>query len=361
MSSRSSSQPPSAPTGESTRLSDRHVVRWYVLTLPICHKGPAVGLQTELQSRERAGEPLFEYFAPTFVKSRTLHGKTYHSPSPLLYNYVFIRASEVEILRLKRHLPQYNFLPRIRDSRHSYYPYISDAAMQNLQWVAAAYSDRLPVYLPDPLQLVKGDRVRITEGQFAGIEATMVHHVGDSQGAIVVCIEQWMCIPLLHVQRGQYEVISLNAGSKRLYACLDNDRLAKSLHEALRRHHSAAGVTAVDRAVAADALRQFGHLQVDSDIMRGKLYAYLLVSYTILGDTERRDRVVGTILSLLPVMKAEQSRALLYCALYGCTDNHLYHREAHRLIDPWRTESQLKKYKRTLIGRLDDYDCWFGH
>lgn len=64
---------------------------------------------------------------------------------PLLCNYVFIHASEAEIYRMKRCLPQYNFLPRVREKDDAYYPSLSDVAMENLKWVTASYSDVLPV------------------------------------------------------------------------------------------------------------------------------------------------------------------------------------------------------------------------
>ena len=63
---------------------------------------------------------------------------------------------------MKRFLPQYNFLPRVREKDDAYYPYLSDEAMENLKWVAASYSDVLPVYTPGPERLMKGDRIRIT-------------------------------------------------------------------------------------------------------------------------------------------------------------------------------------------------------
>ena len=174
-------------------------VRWYVLSLPSCHRGPACGLQEELDRRVQEGEPVFEFFAPSYVEVRESRGELVSTERPLLYNYVFIHASEVEIFRLKRQLPQYNFLPRVRDSRGSHYPYLSDAAMANLRWVARSYSDVLPVYVPQPDKLRKGDRVRITEGRFQGAEAEVVIQPGAGRKDVVVCVDNWMWVPLLHV------------------------------------------------------------------------------------------------------------------------------------------------------------------
>lgn len=96
----------------------QEAVRWYVLTLPTAVGGrdniySSKGLDAELSRRKRCGEPLFEYFAPSYVEARKVGGKMVNTRKPLLYNYVFIHASENEIFRLKRIMPLYNLLPRV--------------------------------------------------------------------------------------------------------------------------------------------------------------------------------------------------------------------------------------------------------
>ena len=110
---------------------DQEAVRWYVLTLPTAGGGrdrisPSKGLDAELSRRERRGEALFEYFSPSYVEARKVGGKMVNTKRPLLYNYVFVHASEDEIFRLKRTLPLYNFLPRVSSGGRSYFPYLSD-------------------------------------------------------------------------------------------------------------------------------------------------------------------------------------------------------------------------------------------
>lgn len=343
------------------RLADSRAVRWYVMVLPSCHKGPAKGLQQELERRIRKGEPAFEYFAPSYVEVKNIGGKLMCGDRSLFYNYVFIRASENEIFRIKQMLPLYNFLPRVKEKDREYYPYLSDAAMENLQWVARSYSEVLPVYVPEPDKLMRGDRVRITGGQFKGAEASVVIQPGAGQKDIMVCVDNWMWVPLLHVKPGQYEVISLHDGHKHVYTRFDNDRILSGLHEAIGRHHSLRGVTEEDRRLAAGTLQQYAGLQMESDIMRSKHYALLLQAYTILGNRSECDRLIGTICALLPLMQAEQSRALLFSVLYGCTDNSIWFAEAHAIIDRWRKETAPKKSKLRLIDQLADYDRWLGH
>lgn len=343
-----------------------NAVRWYVLALPTSRQGhyqgnPARALRMELERRTRNGEPVFEYFAPSYVEVRKQHGELVRTNHPLLYNYVFIHASEAEIYRMKRFLPQYNFLPRVREKDDAYYPYLSDEAMENLKWVAASYSDVLPVYTPGPERLMKGDRIRITEGQFKGVEASVIIQPGGGRKEVMVCVENCMYVPLLCVEPGQYEVIALNANNRHVYTRLNGDRLPAGLHEALKRYHSPEGVTDADRALASEVLQQYANLQLDSDVMRCKLYSMLLPAYAILGDREAFDQLLGTVRSILPLIRAEQSRSLLLVTLYGCTNCCLDYEQAHAAVDPWRGEQPLKKSKAQLLRRLDDYDCWLGH
>ena len=71
--------------------------------------------------------------------------------------------------------------------------------------------------------------------------------------------------------------------------------------------------------------------------------------------------MIETIMGLLPLVKAEQSRALLAVTLYGCTDSSIWHSQAHALVDRWRGEDNLKKNRQRLVAWLDDFDRWFGH
>jgi len=344
---------------ESRRNSQ--AVRWYVLMLPSSHRGPAAGLQRELDRRIRCGEPAFEFFAPSYVEMKNEDGHFVHTRRPLLYNYVFVRSSENEIYRMKQELPQYNFLPRVREGLRGYYPYLSDEAMRNLQWIARSYADELPVYTPEPERLMKGDRIRITAGRFKGAEACVAIRPGGGRKDVVVCVENWMWVPLLHVRPGEYEIIALHEGGKHVYTRLDNDRLLSKLHGAMGRYLSPEGATDEDRALAVETIKQYGKLQVDSDVLRCKLYSMLLPVYTLLENEKEYEKLIGTIRRLLPLVKAEQARASLLVTLYGCTDSCLYHERAHEIVDRWKKEESPKKSKARLIRWLDDYDRWLDH
>ena len=113
--------------------------------------------------------------------------------------------------------------------------------------------------------------------------------------------------------------------------------------------------------MSREVLRGYASLRAETDVIRCKLYSLLLPAYKLLGEEDEFDRLRSTMRSMLPVIKAPQSRALLLVTLYGCTDSSLYLQLGHELVDPWMEEASPKRSKSVLIRRLRDYDRWFGH
>lgn len=112
-------------------LRNNNAVRWYVLSLPDCHRGGVRGLQREQDRRIQAGEPSFGFFAPSYQEVRRIDGKFVNTQRPLLFNYVFVRASERDVFQLMQRFPVLSFLPRVRERKREYFPYLSDAAIRN--------------------------------------------------------------------------------------------------------------------------------------------------------------------------------------------------------------------------------------
>ncbi len=333
------------------------------MLFPFGKKGLTVGLEQELERRKLAGEAPFEYFAPTYVHTKEVDGKIVTTRDPLLYNYFFIHTTEDSLFVLKRHQPQYSVLRRVTNADGSYYyPYVSDSTIKTLQWIARSYGGSIPLCLLDQTLLAKGDRIRITRGQFKGIEAHLVSRPKSSTSQVMVYVENWMCVPLMNVSPTQYEIIDIcDAGEKpRTSHGLDNPTLMLALHEALCRFHRGE-TTEADRRLAKETYLRFADLKVETSILRCKLFSVLLPAGIISGDKEKADGLLGMIRIILPKVTAEQSLALLMVTLYGCTDNAFYHEKAHSLVDPWSGEESPKKSKQQLINRLADYDKCFGH
>ena len=109
--------------------------------------------------------------------------------------------------------------------------------------------------------------------------------------------------------------------------------MLEDLHEALGRRCTPNSVTDADRTLASETIRQYGKLEMNSDVLRCKLYSILLSAYTILEATDECENLIGMILKILPLVKAEQARAGLLVTLYGCTDSSLDYERAHEIVD----------------------------
>ncbi len=345
------------------RMATRRVIRWYILSYSDNRKGLTLGLEAELKRRKGMGEPLFEYFSPTFVETKEVDGKLVMTKSTLLYNYFFVKANEDEIFRIKKFQPQYNVFRRVTHTDGTYhFPYVSDDIIRTLQWIARSYSGYLPLYLLDQTLLIKGDRIRITKGPLKGVEAQLVTRPQSTEREVMVFVDNWMCVPLMNVRHNQYEVIRLTDRKKSAdnASTLDQPKLREALHAALCRYIKQE-TTEADTKLATEVFDRFGMVLVDSSIARCKLYSLLLPACTILGNQEKTDGLLKLIQMLLPTVKAESALALITITLYACTDNSFYHDQAHQLVAPWRREENLKKSKQLLLERLAEYDKCLGH
>ncbi len=333
------------------------------MSFPFGKKGLTVGLEQELGRRQRAGEPLFEYYAPMYTETKEVNGKLVTAQEPLLYNYFFIHTTEDDLFALKRHQPQYSVFRRIINSDGSgYFPYVQDATIRTLQWIARSYGGHIPLCLFDQTLLIKGDRIRIIKGQFKGIEAHLVSRPKSTESEIMVFVDNWMSVPLLNVQPAQYEVVSLNDSKekpKHNYG-LDTPQLHMNLHAALCRFHRGE-TTEEDTKLAKDIIQRFSDIEVETMILRCKLYSLLLPAHTILRNQEKANGILNMVEFMIPQVTAEQSLAMLMVTLYGCTDNVFYHEKAHAMIAPWMKENSPKKSKQQLIQRLTDYDRCLDH
>ena len=69
-------------------------VRWYILVLPVRHRGdPARALRMEADRSVKRDEAMLEYFAPKYIEVKRKGGEFVPTERPLLYNYVFIRST----------------------------------------------------------------------------------------------------------------------------------------------------------------------------------------------------------------------------------------------------------------------------
>ena len=132
-----------------------------------------------------------EHFIPMIkVKCRMPSGRFRWNIQPLAFNYVFIHATAAELNELKQtRLPCLCYLMRAAESGFDAKVVVPDEQMRNFIAIAGTPQERI-LYLPcSDVDLVHGDRVRITDGVFKGVEGIYQKVKGVRDRQIVVCIE----------------------------------------------------------------------------------------------------------------------------------------------------------------------------
>lgn len=132
-----------------------------------------------------------EHFIPmTKVKTRSVSGRFRWDERPLAFNYVFIRATASALSALKQtRLPNLHYLMRTDERGIHMKVTVPYEQMKNFIAIAGTSEERV-LYLPcSEVDLVRGDRVRITGGTFEGVEGIYQRIKGVRDKQVVVCIE----------------------------------------------------------------------------------------------------------------------------------------------------------------------------
>lgn len=376
------------------QLAMKDTVQWYVLSAPRgCRDISAILNRENVFRNDNDISPL-EFFAPTYVREKSFRGRQIRVTSPLALNYVFVHSSQRDIAEMMTRIEKFHFLPSVVDGdgiRH--YPYIKDEQMQNFMWIAKTYSNELPAHIPDMQMLAKGDRIRITKGDFAGCEATLITTPGSKYRKIEVALDKFLSVPLLTVPADGYVLLELNEDLRHQHTTFSLGKF-EQLHEALGRvmrsgggdgtekndcHNVECGNSAteangsgetVDMMNATDEdkrrarvlINQISQINNDaSDWMRCKRYAFLAAAYTILGDDNELRKTMETAKSLVAASKLNEGKIFLCVVMYGCTNNAFYYEKAHTYMHQLDDKTKEKKSYASILRFLNDYDSWYGH
>lgn len=123
-------------------------------------------------------------YIPMHFAQRTYNGQTRKVLEPLVHNLIFIHTSAERLREIKSG----STLPiRYIIDRETHAPtVIPDRQMQDFMAVVATQHERVEVVPTESLDLRSGDRVRVTEGPFAGIEGRYIRHKGHSKVAVEI-------------------------------------------------------------------------------------------------------------------------------------------------------------------------------
>lgn len=161
-------------------IIEKNAVAWYVLR---------VTYQREITASKLLGEMGIEHYVPTIRKKiRNEQGISIGwKTEPLVHNYIFVRDSYENILKIKQGKLDYlRFLMGKDDNGLVNVPqYVPDKQMDDFMKVVRTMGSK-PV---DPnIDLRKGDHVRVLTGPFEGVEGIYVKMPNRHEKRVVIKI-----------------------------------------------------------------------------------------------------------------------------------------------------------------------------
>ena len=162
-------------------IIEKNAVAWYVLR---------VTYQREITASKALEELQVEHYVPT-VRTRICNEKGVAigwKTEPLVHNYIFVRDSYENILKIKQGKLDYLRFIMGKDDKGllSVPQYVPDKQMADFIKVVRTMGSK-PVDLN--IDLRKGDRVRVLTGPFEGVEGVFIRVDNRHAKSVVVKIE----------------------------------------------------------------------------------------------------------------------------------------------------------------------------
>lgn len=328
------------------------VIRWYVIHLPKASLKMIKELEGEMEYRKALGDdkqPVLDYFAPVLKEAKIVEGKVKESASPFCLNYVFIRASLEHLRTFRVKYPSYNLVKN--QSCAGGYMFVPDREMELFRFVARAYHDIIPCIAPTARQLVKGDRVRVTGGQFEGIEGTLLTQQGKLGGRVVITVSNCFAVPTLEIGAEYLEILSFSDRNKHIYGKLDlyYPRIRRAL-----RHFFVGELQQADLHHVEQFLSQLSRVNVESEKVRARYLAYLMMSYMVMKDREATAYYVRECHSLISGVTNLTTRAFILTAMYACTGDTCYRDMAKSIVATW-SDAKLSAKQLHILEDMEFY------
>lgn len=185
---------------ENMAAPDKNIVLWYIFR---CDRK----ISKVEETLTAAGA---DYYIPKKKAVRTFAGKKKEVYLPVLTSTVFIHGSWHEVDALKKRHEQvlfYKFWP-IKYSRKEYEPmWVREDELQNFRRVCDQMDEDIVFLSEEEAARLKGKRVRVRGGAFAGVEGVVLHKRGKGN-RVVVQLSNLAYVSTAEVKPDDLEIIS---------------------------------------------------------------------------------------------------------------------------------------------------------
>lgn len=234
------------------------------------------------QSEERPGPPV-ELFAPKMVMMQVSGGKVVAIEKPLAYHYIFLRGTADDLRQLISHQSN-NLRPLLNRSSENRHAIISDTDLERFRLIAQSYRNTLPFFNIENVDLAKGDKVEIVDGDFAGLQGTFIPKAKSNSGSIVIAATGGLGVGTYDIKASHIRILEFAADSKRAYDHID--AFVPRLLAALRNYSTLQPLTPKDITSLTVFCRRMEMVKLDNHKLAAKLQALLAAAFEILGNRE---------------------------------------------------------------------------
>lgn len=282
--------------------------KWFILNhfeaLPAPRRQTA---QTCIERFNSAGGCQLELFAPTFVKAVNINGRQIKREQPLTFHYVFVRGTLDEIKRLCGLSNGFSFV--LNRSSEERYATVDDKRMDDFKAISRAYSNSLPFFALDDIDLEAGDKVEIVEGSFPGLVGYYMPKAKSTSGDIILSVTQNLGTVVYDVKAKYVRVLEFSKKSRRSYDQID--AFIPRLLQALRHYHEGVVLSDKEKSDITLFVRRMSVVKIDNHKLDAKLQALLFGAYQILGNIVESKRAKDRFIKISHSVTNEWTEALI--------------------------------------------------
>lgn len=179
-------------------LPEIDAVCWYVMR---------VAYKRVMDLKRYLDESGVECFVPMRYEYVNSRGRKIRKLVPVIYNLAFVRASRQQVHDIKNATSQFARYYMHSENGKPCVTIIPDDQMENFIRVAGTFDDQLLYLSGRELDLVRGDKVRILAGPFAGAVGIYMRVKGTRARRVVVSVDGVMAVATTTVPLSQVERI----------------------------------------------------------------------------------------------------------------------------------------------------------
>ena len=164
----------------------------------------------ETKKAESKTTEIYDFFVPLDVTRHIVDGKPIERKRLIAGNYIFIRATREDILRLRQEPP---FDATLRFLHPASSPtgciYIPDYEMEMLRLTVERMDGEVEYFVPSSKELMISDTVCILEGKFAGIKGFLESVKGHEGGRVIVPLGDVLAVRTPRIPAADIQLLDL--------------------------------------------------------------------------------------------------------------------------------------------------------